>query len=72
MNLVQVLHSQTVSVNKLQEPMNIFQGSHHNPNPIRLSYHRGNHYNAVVPITDEEFVVPPTSFGKFNSIPGTQ
>jgi len=47
------------------EPLNIFQGTHFIPNPIRLSYHRGNHYNAVEPITSEEFVIPPVQFGAF-------
>eukprot|EP01126_Amoeba_proteus_P012273 TRINITY_DN15038_c0_g1_i11.p1 TRINITY_DN15038_c0_g1~~TRINITY_DN15038_c0_g1_i11.p1 ORF type:complete len:203 (+),score=55.04 TRINITY_DN15038_c0_g1_i11:369-977(+) len=47
------------------EPMNTFQGDYYFESPIRLSYHRGNHYNAVVPITTEEFVIPPFGFAKF-------
>jgi len=49
------------------EPLNILQGSHHfeTQKPIRISYHRGNHYNAVIPIESEETVIPPTGFGKF-------
>ena len=31
------------------EPINIFQGSYETDlPPIRLSYHRGNHYNAII------------------------
>ena len=31
------------------EPINIFHGSYETDNPpIRLSYHGGNHYNAVI------------------------
>jgi len=47
------------------EPLNIFQGDHFLQSPLRVSYHRGNHYNAVIPIENEESVIPPTSYGKF-------
>jgi len=47
------------------EPLNIFQGNHFLQKPLRVSYHRGNHYNAVVPIESEDSVIPPTGFGKF-------
>jgi len=57
--------SRTSSLLTKPEPMNTFQGSHLNPNPLRLSYHQGNHYNAVLPITSEEFVIPPTSYGQW-------
>lgn len=56
---VEVYHDEGGS----DQPMNIFQGDNYNPLPIRLSYHRGNHYNAVEPINSEEFVIPPTGFG---------
>lgn len=49
------------------EPMNIFQGSHYGERPIRLSYHRGNHYNSVVAITSEDEVIPATSFAQYNA-----
>jgi len=47
------------------EPMNIFQGDYYFNKPIRVSYHRGNHYNAVIPMDVEENVVPPTGFAQF-------
>jgi len=41
------------------KPLNIFQGQYINVNnkPIRISYHRGNHYNSV--ISTSEIEIPP-------------
>lgn len=49
------------------EPLNTFSGrGYEDSAPLRISYHRRNHYNAVIPIDNEENVIPYTGYGVVN------